>query len=184
MASGHGSTSAKGAPAKGDAEAEAAPATSKKKLLLLAVPIVVLVLAAGLWFSGIIPGMLGKKPPVAATNHDAPPTAAGAAVASAPPIFVDIPEILTNLNVPGKRQSYVKLHAKLEVPAEADIAGVQAALPRIQDLFQTYLRDMRPEELRGSEGSYRLREELIGRAALAAAPAHITNVLFIEMVIQ
>jgi flagellar FliL protein len=186
MASGHGSTSAKGAaPAKEAGEAEAAPAKSKKKLLVLAVPIVLLVLVAGLWFSGIIPGMLAKKPPpVASTNHDAPPAAAVAAAAAAPPVFVDIPEILTNLNVAGKRQSYVKLHAKLEVPSKADVAGVEAALPRIQDLFQTYLRDMRPEELRGSEGSYRLREELIGRAAVAAAPAHVSDVLFIEMVIQ
>ena len=37
-------------------------------------------------------------------------------------------------------------------------------MPRLQDLFQTYLREMRPEELRGSAGIYRLREELIARA--------------------
>ena len=63
------------------------------------------------------------------------------------------------------------MHAKLEVSALADEAAVTAAMSRIQDLFQTYLRDMRPEELRGSEGSYRLREELIGRVSLAAACA-------------
>jgi flagellar FliL protein len=57
-------------------------------------------------------------------------------------------------------------------------------MPRILDLFQTYLRDMRPDELRGSEGSYRLREELVGRAMVAAAPAQVRNVLFEEMIIQ
>jgi flagellar FliL protein len=57
-------------------------------------------------------------------------------------------------------------------------------MPRIQDLFQTYLRDMRPEELRGSEGSYRLREELITRASVAAAPARVTDVLFVELMIE
>ena len=40
---------------------------------------------------------------------------------------------------------------------------------RVVDLFQTYLREMRPDELRGSAGTYRLREELIARASLAAA---------------
>ena len=168
-------------------EAAPAPAKSRKKLLI-AVPIVVLALAgAGGWFSGIIPKMLGKKPAesTAAANHDGPNTTAMAATAAkVPPTFVDVPEILTNLNVAGKRPSYVKLHAKLELAAKSDEAGVVAAMPRIQDLFQTYLRDMRPDELRGSEGSYRLREELIGRADVAVAPAQVSDVLFIEMVIQ
>ena len=166
---------------------EAAPAAAKsRKKLLIAIPIVVLALAGGGWFSGIIPKMLGKKPAAAAVmNHDGPNTAAAAAAAAnTPPTFVDVPEILTNLNVAGKRPSYVKLHAKLELATKADEAGVEAAMPRIQDLFQTYLRDMRPDELRGAEGSYRLREELIGRADVAVAPAQVSDVLFIEMVIQ
>ena len=78
----------------------------------------------------------------------------------------------------------MKLHAKLELGSKADEAAVTAAMPRIQDLFQTYLRDMRPEELRGSEGSYRLREELIDRASVAASPAHVTDVLFLELIIE
>jgi len=165
-------------------EAGEAPAKSSKKLLLIAVPILLVVLGAGAWFLGLIPGTGKKPPPPPVANHDAPSPAATAAAAAAAPIFVDVPEILTNLNVPGKRQSYVKLHAQLEIPDKADQPGVLAAMPRIQDMFQTYLRDMRPEELRGSEGSYRLREELIGRASAAAAPARISNVLLIEMVIQ
>jgi flagellar FliL protein len=43
---------------------------------------------------------------------------------------------------------------------------------------------MRPEELRGAEGTYRLREELIARADIAAAPARVANVLFTEMLVQ
>ena len=76
------------------------------------------------------------------------------------------------------------MHAKLELQATSDEAPVTAAMPRIQDLFQTYLRDMRPDELRGSEGSYRLREELISRASVAAAPAHVLDVLFVELIIE
>ena len=114
--------------------------------------------------------------------------AAGAAaekmVAPHAAVYLDVPEIITNLNVPGRRQSYLKLRAKLELGGSEDVAPATAAMPRILDLFQTYLRDMRPEELRGSEGSWRLREELINRAAVAAAPAHVENVLFVDMVIQ
>ncbi len=57
-------------------------------------------------------------------------------------------------------------------------------MPRLQDLFQTYLREIRPEELRGSAGTYRLREELLARGNLAVAPARITDVLFTEMLVQ
>ena len=57
-------------------------------------------------------------------------------------------------------------------------------MPRLQDLFTTYLREMRPEELRGSSGTQRLREELIARANLAVAPARVADILFIELLLQ
>jgi flagellar FliL protein len=74
--------------------------------------------------------------------------------------------------------------ARLEVGRQDDVERVKLAMPRLQDMFQTYLREMRPEELRGSAGTYRLREELIARANLAAAPAQVTDVLFTQMLIQ
>ena len=158
--------------------AEAAPVKKGgKKLLLVAIPVVLIAVGAGLWFSGILPNLIGgkKKPD---------PVQVAAAKLNAAPVYLDVPEIITNLNVPGRRQSYLKLHAKLELGGAEDTAPVTAAMPRILDLFQTYLRDMRPEELRGSEGSYRLREELVGRASVAVAPAHVQDVLFEELIIQ
>ena len=41
-----------------------------------------------------------------------------------------------------------------------------------------------PEDLRGSGGTYRLREELLARGNLAVAPARINDVLFTEMLVQ
>ena len=64
-----------------------------------------------------------------------------------------------------------------------DKAAVTAAMPRILDLFQTYLREMRPEELRGSAGTTAARG-LIGRAYLAATPARIVDVLFTQVLVQ
>ena len=83
-----------------------------------------------------------------------------------------------------QRPSYVKLTARLEVMKPEDVERVKAAMPRLQDLFLTYIREMRPQELRGSAGTYRLREELMARANLAATPARITDVLFTQMLIQ
>ncbi len=157
-------------------EAAAPPSGGKRKLLLIAVPVLLVLIGAGLWFSGVLPSLLGSKPKTA--------SATPAPVPGAPAVYVDMPEIVTNLNVPGKRASYMKLHAKLQIAAAADEAAVTEAMPRIVDLFQTYLRDLRPQDLRGSEGSYRLREELIDRATLAAAPAHVTDVLFLELIIE
>jgi flagellar protein FliL len=54
----------------------------------------------------------------------------------------------------------------------------------LQDMFQTYLREMRPEELRGSAGTYRLREELLGRANVAVAPIRVNGVLFTQLLVQ
>ncbi len=159
-------------------EAAPEPAKKKSKKLLLAIPVLLVAAGAGGWFSGVIPGLL---------NGNAKSDKVGAAKAvmvAAPPVYVDVPEIVSNLNVAGKRPSYMKLHAKLEVGSASDVAPVTAAMPRIQDMFQTYLRDMRPEELRGSEGSYRLREELIGRASIAATPARVLDVLFVELIIE
>jgi flagellar FliL protein len=161
------------------AEGEAAPkGGGKKKLILLAVPVLLVGLGAGLWFSGILGGG-GERAEAAA------PEAAGTqAAAPVAPSFVDLPEIVSNLNAPGRRASFVRLRAKLEVARPEDAAAVTAAMPRLLDLFATYLREVRPEELRGSAGSHRLRQELIARASIAAAPARVTDVLFMEILVQ
>ena len=167
---------------KEPAEGAAAPAKSggRRKLLLLAIPGVLALLAAGLWFSGILAPLLGspKKPPAEAQAAAAAPAKGG------PPVSLDLPEIVANLNVGPRRNSYIKLHARLELEKSGDDAAIKAGMPRLLDLFQTYLREMRPEELRGSEGTYRLREELIARANIALAPTRVSDVLFTEMLIQ
>ena len=158
----------------------------RRKLLLLAVPLVLVCVGAGLWFGGILPPLLGLDPK--------PPTADGAAMAEAPrpPAFFDMPEIVTNLNASGRRPVFVKLRSKLEITRAEDSDAVTAAMPRLLDLFQTYLRETRPEELRGSAGTHRLREELVARANIALAPPagstqrapRVIDVLFMEILIQ
>lgn len=155
---------------------EATPPPKRRgKLLLVAAPLVLLGAGgAGAWFAGLVPGF-------------GPEAAETASVAGAPaekPVFVDMPDIVANLNAPGRRSSYIKLRSKLEVAGAADARALQEAMPRLQDLFTTYLREVRPEELRGSAGTYRLREELMVRAGLAAPPARVTDVLFVELLVQ
>jgi flagellar FliL protein len=167
------------APAKTDGTGTAKASGGRRKFILLVLPVLLGAVGAGLWFSGILPPLLGL-------GHSAAQAKAAAARAAeiAPPTFIAVPELIANLDGGGEHSIYVKLQAKLELPSEADAATVTADMPRIVDMFQTYLRDLRPEELRGSAGSYRLREELIGRANVAVSPARVTDVLFTQMLIQ
>ena len=182
------SAPAKSSPAK-TADEDAAPAKGggKKKILMLAVPIVLAAVGAGLWFGGILPPLLGMGPKSehAAGHEDGKgeKPAEGDAKAKVPS-FVEVPEIIANLNAGARRTAFVKLHARLELAKAEDEVAVKAVMPRLLDMFQTYLREMRPEELRGSAGTYRLREELLARANVATAPARVNDVLFTEMLIQ
>jgi len=162
------------APAEGE-EAAGKKSGGKMKLILMAVPVLLIAVGAGLWFTGILPNLLGMG------KHD---EAAQEAAKPVPPSFLDLPELIANLNSNPARPSYVKVVARLEIPRPEDVEKVRAVMPRLQDMMQTYLREMRPDELRGSAGTYRLREELIARANVAAAPAKVSDVLFSQMLIQ
>jgi flagellar FliL protein len=167
--------------APGDAAgAGGAKKGGKKKLIILAIPVLLIAIGAGLWFTGILPNMLGMGHKEESAEHAGKEKEKEAHA----PVFVELPEMIANLNAPGRRASFVKLKVRLELSKEADQAPFTAAQPRVIDLFQTYLREMRPDELRGSAGSYRLREELIARASLAAAPATVVDVLFSELLVQ
>jgi flagellar FliL protein len=178
----------KAAEAVVEAVAPAKP-NGRRRLLLLAIPVLLAGTGAGLWFSGILPSLLGLghrndahggTPGHGEASHGAPEAAAIKPTAS-----VELPEMVANLNVgPGRRPSYIKLHARIELSRAEDVAAAQAGMPRLLDLFQTYLREMRPEELRGSTGTWRLREELIARANIAIAPGRVTDVLFTELLVQ
>jgi flagellar FliL protein len=106
-------------------------------------------------------------------------------VAKAPPTFIDLPEVLVNLQsaAPG-RSSYLKARIVLELEDAKLAEQVKPLLPRVMDAFQTYLREMRSSDLEGSAGLYRLRDELTKRVNLAVAPSKINAVLFKEIVVQ
>ena len=158
------------------AAASAAPQSKRgrKLILLIAAPVALIAIAAGLYFAGF-GGWIGL-------GHRASETAAAKVVK--PPAFFDLPELLVNINAGPKRSGFLKISVTLEIEDAATVPRVQAVLPLILDNFQTYLRELRVEDLKGSAGLYRLREELLLRVNAAAAPAKITDVLFKQMLVQ
>ena len=110
------------------------------------------------------------------------------AEAAAPPkpaIFIDVPEMLVNLvGAPGERVQYLKAKIVIEVKEEKQAEAIKPTMPRITDVFQTYLRELRAADLNGSAGLFRLKEELTRRVNTAVSPSQVNAVLFKEIVVQ
>jgi flagellar protein FliL len=154
----------------GGTEAIAAP-KSKFKLIVAAVGLLaVLGGGAAVWF-------LFFKGHGEEVHAEAPPPK--------PLIFVEVPEMLVNLvGLPGERVQYLKAKIVLEVKEEKQAEAIKPTMPRVTDIFQTYLRELRPADLNGSAGLFRLKEELTRRVNTAVAPTPVNAVLFKEFVIQ
>jgi flagellar protein FliL len=149
----------------------------RRKALIFGAGGVVLLLITGgaLYLTGMVDKFIGHK--------DAEKEKVVEAVAP-PAVFYDLPDLLVNLNTTGRKASFLKLSVSLELERGDDLPKIQAVMPRIIDNFQVYLRELRVEDLRGSGGTYRLREELLARVNTAAAPVKVSHVLFKEMLVQ
>jgi flagellar FliL protein len=143
-----------------------------RRQILIAAPVLLLVLggAAGAFFLGLAD--LGGA------------TEAEGGIAQ-PKVYFDMPEMLVNLAGRGEqRAQYLKLSVSLELPDDKATAALEPVLPRVVDLFQVYLRELRAEDLEGSAGIYRLKEELIRRVNLEIHPHAVSDVLFKDIIIQ
>jgi flagellar FliL protein len=167
-------------------DGEAAPKAGKlskllsKKMLMIAVPALVVLLAgsgAGTYFFVIKPHNDAKARLAKAAQPDVPLTPPQVA-------FSDVPDILVNIQSNDGTPAYLKLSLSLEMDNDLAKTGMQVLMPRMVDQFQAYLRELRLDDLKGSEGVVRLKEELLRRAAVAAAPYKVRDVLLKQMIVQ
>jgi flagellar FliL protein len=156
--------------AEGAAEADVAP-KGKLKLIIAAVGLFVILGGCAMtWF--VFFRSHGEE-----AHAEAPPPK--------PSIFIDVPEMLVNLvGSPGERVQYLKARIVLEVKEEKQVEAIKPTMPRVTDIFQTYLRELRPADLNGSAGLFRLKEELTRRVNTAISPSQVNAVLFKEIVVQ
>lgn len=113
--------------------------------------------------------------------------AEGAAVVREGPdgvIFYTMPDVVVNMQTADGRPTFLKLKLTLELPDEHLVEELDPNMPRLQDMFQTFLRELRPEDLAGSQGSYQLRMEILRRVNLVIAPSKANAVLIEEMLIN
>lgn len=166
-----------------------------KKLLIIIVPLLLIGIGAGVYFSGA----LGGKEKETTAEHGEEHAEEGEhhgeeggdghgddghGGKSKGDAFVEVPDLLVNLASSTGQPHFLRLRVKLELRSPDDLATIELILPRVVDRFQTFLREMRVEDLRGSAGIYRLRQELLFRVNKAAAPVEIKDVLFQEILIQ
>ncbi|MFN7166252.1 MAG: flagellar basal body-associated FliL family protein [Pannonibacter sp.] len=162
------------AEAEGEDGEEGKKGLGKKKLIIIGAGGLVALLAIGggayfFLFAG------GEDP---AADPNAPPV-----VEQKPVMFYELPEMTVNLSTTG-RATYLKVRIALEVDDQAMIDRMTPLLPRILDAFQIYLRELRPADLEGSAGLFRLKEELLRRINMSVYPAKVNAVLFKEILIQ
>lgn len=148
-----------------------------KMMLIIAGVVLLLVLGGGgaaLYF------FVFSKPEPAKT------AAAGPEFPATPPqvAYKDIPDLIVNIQSADGSPVYLKLSLSLELYADEEKAGIERLTPRIIDQFQGYLRELRPDDLKGSAGIMRVKEELLRRTNVAAAPYKVRDVLLKEMIIQ
>lgn len=155
--------------------------SGKKLVLFILLPILVLAGAgAGVYMSGLLDPILGiGGEEEQAAEEEAPPEEV-----AAPGHFVPLDEMTVTLRSAGSKARFLKLQLTLEMEKPEDEERVRAVMPRIIDNFQVFLRELRVEELEGSQGIYRIREELLTRVNQAANPVKVKDVLFTDMLIQ
>jgi flagellar FliL protein len=188
---------AKAGEGDGDANAEAKPKgrfgfitgllkikLSRKMLMFVVAPaVLLLVVGVGAYFflfSGGEKAADGSQPGEAGKGETAQ------ADPIVHPVFYDIPDILVNVAAGGDKPAFLKLSVSLELEGEGEAAkaAIEPVVPRVVDQLQTYLRELRVEDLSGSAAVFRLKEELLRRVNLAVEPVKVKDVLFREMIVQ
>ena len=183
----------------GDGAAEGEVPAKKKGLpvvLIAAAAAAVLVLGGGGATAFLL---LGKHGPPSAAKQEKKvakkeekkdpnkkPDPNGPQVADGPNgvVFYTLPDLVVNMQTADGKPSFLKLKLTLELPDHDTADTLDPNLPRLQDMFQTFLRELRPEDLAGSQGGYQLRMEILRRVNLVIAPSKANAVLIEEMLVN
>ncbi len=101
------------------------------------------------------------------------------------PCYYAMPKLIVNLaGTEGQRSPYMELELTLESGSTATFKRVPELMPRLKDQLNSFLRELRVEDLNGSTGTWRLRRELLNRFNTVMDPKKIDAVLIESMLIQ
>jgi flagellar protein FliL len=141
-------------------------------------------------------GEHGAEAPAAGGEHGAEGAAGGTAEDSAAvghvlpcesgnPCYYAMPKLVVNLaSTGGARATMMELELSLEAATPSTFNRVPELMPRLKDTLNSFLRELRVEDLNGSGGTYSLRRELLKRFNTVMDPKKLDAVLIEGMLIQ
>lgn len=156
--------------------------TSGKKIIMIVVPILLLLIGGGAAY--FFMGGDEASEEVVLDEEGNPIVALDEEAEVSELLFYDIEPMLVNLTSAGGKSAYLKLSVTLEVDKQSSLQELDINIPRIVDNFQVYLRELRLEDINGSAGMFRLKEELLIRVNETIYPTRVNDVLFKEMLIN
>ncbi len=97
--------------------------------------------------------------------------------------YYTLPDVVANIASADGHASYLKLKLTFECADEETVELLDQSLPRVNDVLQGFMSELRPEDLSSSAGDYQLRLEILRRINLVLAPHKINAVLIEEKLI-
>jgi flagellar FliL protein len=162
------------AAASTEGAAEGGAAAPKKKKMLLIISVVVAIVGI-LVAVGVVFFIGGDKKETPAEEHTDMPAVA----------IYDVPEFnLSLLSDDPNAQHFIKIKISMELTKAGDDKEMEKLLPRLQDDWGGFLRQMRITDLQGSANLQRLKEGLLRRANQSLEPIAIKAVYIRELLIQ
>jgi len=165
-------------------EAELAAVVPQKQSPALVIGIavntaVILAIAARVLF--FTPSPAGPAEGEPGDQHEEPRHAARKGSGVGP--TVKLPEFVVHLRNP-EAERYARMSFELEIGSEEEKAELAAAMPRVREVFISYLSDCTVEDLRGSEGIDRTKKELMARLEKDVSSAQVRSIYITDIVVQ
>lgn len=180
-------------------EDETPPKKGSKLPLLVGLLLALLGGGGGFYaaFSGLLP-FGGAAQVGGADGHDVPSHAEGSQAAAGgggygdgqgdghgpagAAAFIELPQLVASLG-PVSALHHLRFTAQLEVAPERR-AAVEALMPRILDVLNTYLRALEPGDVEAQGALIRLRAQMLRRIQLVAGDGSVRDLLVTEFVLN
>lgn len=153
---------------------------AKRSKLPLILGLVLFLAAAGGGFYATFSGMFSIASLMGGEKVDGEDDMVMAAAST--PTFFPIGETIIPLG-PNAEAEFLLMTSEIEIDPK-DLEAFQALMPRIQDLFNTYLRAVEARDLEQPNATMRLRDQLLRRLRVIAEPAMPRDLLFTSFILK
>jgi len=166
-------------------EGAAAPKSKKKLLIIIGGAVALIAIIVAVLFLFVFKSEPEETDAMAADGAGGVDINSidGGALVIGPPVYKDLAPLNVNL-LTERGNRFLKIKLTLEYQGPVDDVIYAEAIPRIEDDLNTYLRQLRPDDFKGTANIYKLKEDLLLRLGQSSHPLNLKNVLFRELIVQ